>query len=188
MKDIFKYVLEQISKAKVPLTMSAATNQYFSHIFQMPRDLYMTALLRNTMQAANTCCVFVGNPHWVPMQNYWQPPPHGVNYTQATAIPDRILNETDEMLIEKQAIIDVLLDTRCWGEKYVTNPFPYIEENITKISAADLKHFKQHFFINLKKYQAFRDKICHPEAYKQIGESMQSRNRLGEQTRMLPQA
>lgn len=32
-KDIFKYVLEQISKAKVPLTMQAATSQYFSHIF-----------------------------------------------------------------------------------------------------------------------------------------------------------
>jgi len=70
------------------------------------------------------------------------------------------------MLIEKQAIIDVLLDTRVWGEKYVTNPFPYIEEDITKIKAEDLKIYKQHFFINLKKYQAFRDKICHPEAYK----------------------
>jgi len=33
MKDIFKYVLEQISKASVPLTMAAATTQYFSHIF-----------------------------------------------------------------------------------------------------------------------------------------------------------
>ena len=66
-KDIFKYVIEQISKAKVPLTMSAASNQYFSHIFQLPRDLYMTAMLRTTMQAANTCCAFVGTPHWVPV-------------------------------------------------------------------------------------------------------------------------
>lgn len=32
-KDIFKYVLEQISKAPVPLTMAAASTQYFSHIF-----------------------------------------------------------------------------------------------------------------------------------------------------------
>ena len=66
----------------------------------MPRDLYLTALLRNTMQAANTCCVFVGNPHWAPIQNYWQPPPHGVNYTQACTIPKRIPNETDEIMIE----------------------------------------------------------------------------------------
>lgn len=56
------------------------------------------------------------------------------------------------MLIEKQAIMDVLLDTRSWGEKYVTNPFPYIEEDITKIKEADLKQYKQHFFVNLKKY------------------------------------
>ena len=56
------------------------------------------------------------------------------------------------MLIEKQAILDVLLDTRCWGEKHVTNPFPYIEPDITKIPEEDLKHFKRHFYINLKKY------------------------------------
>lgn len=48
-KDIFKFVLEQISKAKVPITMQTATIQYFSHIFLMPKDLYMTALLRNVM-------------------------------------------------------------------------------------------------------------------------------------------
>jgi len=75
-------------------------------------------------------------------------------------------------LIEKQAIMDVLLDTRAWGEKYVTNPFPYIEQDLTKIKAEDLKTYKQHFFINLKKYQAFRDKICHPDAYKALGESV----------------
>lgn len=139
---MFKFVLEQISKAKVPITMGSASIQYFSHIFNMPKDLYMTSLLRNTMQASNTCCAFVGAPHWAPMQYYWQPPPYGVNFTQATTIPDRIINETDEMLIEKQAILDVLLDTRLWGEKYVTNPFPYIEPNITKIKPETLKHYK----------------------------------------------
>ena len=154
----------------------------------MPKDLYITALLRNTMQAANTCCAFVGNPHWSPVQNYWQPPPYGVNYTQACTIPKRILNESDEMLIEKQAIIDVLLDTRCWGEKYVTNPFPYIEEDLTKISEKDFRHFKEHFFINLKKYQAFRDKICHPDAYKRIAEGPKVQERLGEAVRLLPRA
>ena len=56
------------------------------------------------------------------------------------------------MLIEKQAIFDVLLDTRVWGDKYITNPFPYIEQDITKIEEKDLKHFKKHFYINLRKY------------------------------------
>ena len=90
------------------------------------------------------------------------------------------------MLIEKHAILDVLMDTRVWGEKYVTNPFPYIEEDFTKLKPETLKHYKQHFFINLKKYQAFRDKICMPEAYKKLGESQKSMQRLGESVRMLP--
>ena len=152
----------------------------------MPKDLYMTALLRNTMMAANTCVAFVGNPHWVPVQNYWQPPPHGVNFTQATTIPPRIKNETDEMMIEKQAIIDVLLDTRAWGEKYVTNPFPYIDEDVTKFADKDFRHFKQHFYINMKKYQAFRDRIVHAEAYKLLGESQASKERMDQDVRMLP--
>lgn len=71
-----------------------------------------------------------------------------------------------------------MLDTRAWGEKYVTNPFPYIEEDITKIPEEDLKRFKQHFFINLKKYQAFRDKICHPDAYIQIEETTRAAERI----------
>jgi len=48
--------------------------------------------------------------------------------------------------------MDVLLDTRLWGDKYVTNPFPYIEKDLTKIPADDLKHFKKHFYVNLRKY------------------------------------
>jgi hypothetical protein len=74
----------------------------------------------------------------------------------------------------------VLLDTRVWGEKYITNPFPYIEKDFTKISEQNLKHYKKHFYINLKKYQAFRDKIVHPEAYMMIEELDRTYERIGE--------
>lgn len=59
----------------------------------------------------------------------------------------------------------MLLDTRLWGEKYITNPFPYISQDITAFKEEELKHFKKHFYICLKKYQAFRDRVCMPEAY-----------------------
>jgi len=39
--------------------------------------------------------------------------------------------DTDEILIEKQAILDVMMDTKVWGEKYITNAFPYVHEDIT---------------------------------------------------------
>lgn len=89
------------------------------------------------------------------------------------------------MLIEKQAILDVLLDSRLWGEKYVTNPFPYIEQDLTKISEKDLKHFKKHFYVNLKKYQAFRDRIVMPEAYTMIEELDKKYQRIGD-VKMIP--
>lgn len=163
-KDVFKYVLDQISKARIPITMETATLQYFSHIFMMPRDLYMTALMKEVMKAANSMAAFVGNPHFTPIQRYWVPPPHGINMTQATKIPERIKNETNEMLIEKQALFEVLLDSRTWG-KELANPFPYIEPDITKISEEDLTYYKKTFYVNLKKYQSFRDKFIMKEAY-----------------------
>jgi len=89
------------------------------------------------------------------------------------------------MQIEKQAIFDVLLDTRLWGEKYVVNPFPYIEEDLTKIKAEDLREYKKHFFICLKKYQAFRDRVVMPEAYKSIEEASEKYALLG-QVKQLP--
>jgi len=64
----------------------------------------------------------------------------------------------------------VLLDTRVWGQKYITNPFCYIEKDITLIKDDELKHFKKHFYINLRKYQAFRDQCVKPEAYLPIEE------------------
>lgn len=89
-KDIFRYVLDQLSKSKVPITMETATMQYFSHIFLMPKDLYMTALMKEILKAVNSMVAFVGNPHFMPIQRYWIPPPHGINFTQATKIPPRI--------------------------------------------------------------------------------------------------
>ena len=53
----------------------------------MPRDLYLTALMREVMKACYSAVVMVGTPHFMPMQRYWEPPPYGVNFTQATKIP-----------------------------------------------------------------------------------------------------
>jgi len=47
----------------------------------MPKDLYMTALLKNVMQASNSALVYVGMPHYAPLQFYWKPPPHGINFS-----------------------------------------------------------------------------------------------------------
>ncbi len=170
-RDIFKSVLKQIKDSDGELDITSATMLFYSHIFLAPKDLYMSAMLKNVLKACYSVLAFVGAPHYYPIQKYWVPPPEGVNFTTATTIPKRIMNESDEDLIEKQAIFDVMLGTRVWADKYIVNPFPYIEPDITKISKEDLETFKKTFFINLKKYEAFRDKIYDSVKNKKLNSS-----------------
>ena len=56
------------------------------------------------------------------------------------------------MLIEKQAIFDLMLDTRVWGQSYITNPFPYVKESITDFTSSDLNYYKGYFLEMTTKY------------------------------------
>jgi hypothetical protein len=54
----------------------------------------MTALIKDTFQAAMQMLCFVGIEHWRPIQQYWVDPPHSINMTEATRIPDGFPGET----------------------------------------------------------------------------------------------
>ncbi|KAL4452933.1 hypothetical protein ABPG74_002498 [Tetrahymena malaccensis] len=159
MRDLFKFVLTKMKDLKEPISIRDASINFLPHIFNLPRDLYMTALLKDTFQAAQQITAVIGMHHLNPIQQYWEGPPVGINFTEATRIPDRIRGETDEVLIEKQAIMDVMLGTRVWGEKYIANPFPYIEQDITKISDQEYQAMKKCFFLYMKKYETFKNKL-----------------------------
>ena len=162
-RDIYVFVVEKLVEhykehPDVLMTMEEMTLFYFPHIFQMPRDLYLTAMLKEALPSSSITAAFIGAPHFIPIQRYWVGPPSGVNYTQATFIPPRIPNETDEMLIEKQALFDLLLDTKVWGQKYLTNPFQYIAESIADIQPKDLTYFKNYFQKMIAQHSHHRDK------------------------------
>ena len=61
----------------------------------------MTAMLKEAFQAATNVVAMVGAHHINPIQRYWEGPPSGINYSEATKIPERIRGDTDEILIEK---------------------------------------------------------------------------------------
>lgn len=94
-------------------------------------------------------------PQYMPIQHYWQPAPYGINFTEATTIPTRIRGETDQQLIEKQALLDVLFNTRVWGQKHIANPFPYLFNDVTKVDQQVLQDMKMCFRNNLIKYSAY---------------------------------
>lgn len=109
LRDIFRTVIQKNNELTTPFPISKAAENFMPHIFLLPKDLYMTALLKESFQAATQIVSTVGIEHYRPIQEYWIGPPHGINLTEATRIPEGFAGETTEDLIEKQAILDVLL-------------------------------------------------------------------------------
>lgn len=54
--------------------------------------------------------------------------------------------------------MDVLLDSRVWGAKYLSNPFPYILDDFTKANDRELLGLKKCFSVNYNKYLGFRNR------------------------------
>jgi pheromone shutdown protein TraB len=81
---------------KFPTSFKKSSIDLLPHVFQAPRDLYMTAMLMRAFEAAETITAFVGLHHVAPIDNYWIRPPEGINYTEATHTHQRITGETDE--------------------------------------------------------------------------------------------
>jgi len=67
-----------------------------------------------------------------------------------------MLGESDEDLIEKQALLDSLLEKRAWGERYIANAFPYLVKDITEVNNQDLSAMKKCFMFHYKKYESFK--------------------------------
>ncbi len=105
----------------------------------------MTALLKESFQSSISMVSFIGTHHVNPIKSYWVPAPNGINFTEATRIPDRKPEETDEDLIEKHALLDSLLEKKPWGESYINNPFPYLTRDITKVPETTLKNWLKCF-------------------------------------------
>ena len=156
LKDIYKFLFEKIERLDQPISFREAAHDYLPHIFQLPKDLYMAAMLKESFQAATSIVAYVGIHHFLPIDHHWEGAPQGVNIAEATRIPERILGETEEELIEKHALLDSMLEKRAWGEKYVVNPFSYLTEDLTQIGDSDLEAMKKCFLFHYKKYEAFK--------------------------------
>ena len=156
LQDIFKYLLAELKQTGDPFALREAAVQYLPHIFQAPKDLYYTAMLKEAFQSAQNMTCLVGISHLNPIQDLWVPPPEGINFTRATTVKDRKGKETDEQVIEKHALLDVLLETRPWGKPYVSNPFSYLVSDITLVPEADVKNMVNCFRFNYEKYLRFK--------------------------------
>lgn len=52
--------------------------------------------------------------------------------------------------------MDVLMDSRVWSKTYLSNPFPYLINDITKVKEDDTKRLKSAFKKHYTKYRLFK--------------------------------
>jgi hypothetical protein len=157
LQDIFKFLLEQLSSTREDISLRESAFNYLPHIFQAPKDLYYTALLKEAFQGCASILAMVGSCHLYAIDNLWQPPPQGINFRRATELKQRNHTHTDEYLIEKQALLDALLEIRPWGKSYITNPFPYIVDDISLVKENDLDKMVKCFSFHYSKYMKFKE-------------------------------
>ena len=93
-RDIFSTNMLKNKELTTPFPVAKAAENFMPHIFMLPKDLYMTAMLKEAFQAAIQVTATVGMEHYRPIQEYWIGPPEGINLTQATTIPEGFPGET----------------------------------------------------------------------------------------------
>ena len=117
----------------------------------------MSTLLREVGGEFDNVLAFIKPTHFHGVSEFWAPPPQGATFEQSIYIPGRLPSETEEDLIEKQVIFDMMLDSKVWAKKYIQNPFPYLRKEKSDFSKEELKYFKRVFFDCVKKYEKIRD-------------------------------
>jgi len=68
LRDLFKFVVGKMGELKQPISIREATLNFLPHIFLAPKDLYMTAMLKESFQAATCITAFVGLNHYNPIK------------------------------------------------------------------------------------------------------------------------
>jgi hypothetical protein len=54
--------------------------------------------------------------------------------------------------------MDVLLETRTWSKPYLSNPFPYLFPDVSKVPKPQLDQHKQTFLAQYRKYSEFKNR------------------------------
>ena len=162
LREIFAQVLSVLKKhyerQTSLLTPQMTLHMLFSHIFNPVKDRYFAALLRRVVMTYQSVDVWMGATHLAPLISWWSDVP---DLTQTAAIPDRRPEDSDDNLIEKQVILDVLHSSSVWSHPLLTNPFPYLSANP---SPDQLMTYKQTFHRYLTDYQSYFGRLSLPEA------------------------
>jgi hypothetical protein len=151
-KMIYDFIIFSLKQRKIPETKNYITGNELAHeifpgIFQKQRDLFTMSFLKLLADNHNITAV-VSAPTFVAMQSYWD---EVMNFSDYNKVLTKKIEESEEVMLEKQAILDVVMNSKCWSQKFMVNRFSYIDrlanindERKKKLQEVFLKYYKEY--------------------------------------------
>lgn len=147
-------------KAERPnITISDIAMLLYPEVFQATEVIYMTVFLKEMARfAKGDIKAIVGIDFVDPIADTWNNEQiSGVRFEDIIGMPQRVEGDTIDSLIEKQVILDVLLEDPVWQTPYLKNQFPYLtEEENTDATVVDLR---KKFYVLHRKYTEVKEKL-----------------------------
>ena len=159
-QEIFKTLCSQYREIKEEgYSFEEAAKLLFPDIFISTQDIYMTIFLKEMAKTNNKFRAFVGIHHVDPIVDLWNSDfIKGANFQQLVGIPDRLPVDTVDSLLEKHAILDVMLEENIWNLPYLSNLFPYLRKE--EMNDEDMKNIKKKYYILHKRYSELKDNFA----------------------------
>ncbi|CAG9315698.1 unnamed protein product [Blepharisma stoltei] len=158
---------DHFSTSEKIITLENIAYDQFPQIFQYPRDIYIASVHNEYMKENDSVVSFVNNPTYLALPEIWKEADN-LSFKEACQIPPKIPEDTNEILIEKHALLDVILETNIWASKYTKNPFPYIGLK-SEITPEDKQKYKEIFKQKYFQYQQFvEDRLRLPDSIKKL--------------------
>lgn len=160
----FKYVLQTIKQKPDIWTPDAMSTLAFGAMNEISRFFYLQSFIHEIHKEKPDAkiALFLRMDRLFAFEKYFHVEDLQHSWEQAFNVPLKNPKETDEVLIEKHALLDVMFDTNLWGKEHVKNPFPYLSEDFSSLKDEDVKELKKKFYVNYKKYEKIKTEFLKP--------------------------
>ncbi|OMJ83158.1 hypothetical protein SteCoe_16012 [Stentor coeruleus] len=154
LKLIYKTVVSNLKKNKMDETELHSTGNGLAHdifpgVFQKERDLFTLSFLKLLLEKYNITAV-VSAPTYVAMTCFWE---EEFNFSDFNKALERNDEDSDDNLLEKHAILDAIMNSKCWNEKFMMNRFCYIDK-MANISEGKKNEMQETFLKYYKEYNS----------------------------------
>jgi len=151
--------LQKYKAEKPNISISDVAMLLYPEVFQATEVIYMTVFLKEMARfSKGDFKAIVGIDFVDPIADTWNNEQiEGIRFEDIIGMPQRVESDTVDSLIEKQVILDVLLEEPVWQLPYLKNQFPYLnEEENTDATVVDIR---KKFYVLHRKYTDIKEKM-----------------------------